>query len=263
VLRRQTSEEQLVAAGSALYYMPFMDPQRLMDAFSIPVSARRKLGVQSLYDNRTCSIPAGLYEECGDLLADAGIRTVVEVEPDESSPEWQWSLKGITLLSGAEVDILGNGSLDFDDALLAELDYAVASMHSGLTGPREKVTARTLKAMDNPYVVAIGHPTGRLIGQREAMDLDMGAVIEHAAQTGTALEINANPYRLDLRDIHCKMAVEKGVKLAIGTDAHSAAGLNLMSFGVATAARGWARRGDVLNTLSVAKLRAFLKAKRP
>jgi DNA polymerase (family 10) len=172
-------------------------------------------------------------------------------------------LKGITILAGGEVDILGDGSLDFDDALLSDLAFVVASIHSGMTGPRAKVTTRTLKAMDNPYVTSIGHPTGRLIGQREAMDLDMGAVIEHAAATGTALEINANPWRLDLRDIHCKIAVEKGVKLAIGTDAHSTAGLNLMSFGVATAARGWAGRGDVLNTLSVGQLRAFLGVKRP
>ena len=172
-------------------------------------------------------------------------------------------LKGITVLVGGEVDILADGSLDFEDALLRELDFVVASVHSGLTGPREKVTTRTVKAMDNPYVTSIGHPTGRLIGQREAMDLDMTAVIKHAAETGTALEINANPYRLDLKDIHCKMAVGSGVRLAIGTDAHNTGGLNLMSYGVATARRGWARRGDVLNTLSLAKLKACLKAKRP
>ena len=172
-------------------------------------------------------------------------------------------LKGIMILAGAEVDILADGSLDFDDRLLADLDYVVASIHSGLSGPREKVTMRTLKAMDNPYVTCIGHPTGRLLGQREAMDLDMAAVVSHAAQTGTALEVNANPYRLDLKDVHCRMAVEAGVKLAIGTDAHSTAGLGLMSFGVATAARGWVTRDGVLNALSVAGLRAWLASKRP
>jgi DNA polymerase (family X) len=171
--------------------------------------------------------------------------------------------KGITVLAGAEVDILTDGGMDFDDALLADLDFAIASIHSGLVGPRAKVTSRTLKAMDNPYVTCIGHPTGRLIGQREAMDLDIGAVIEHASQTHTALEINANPYRLDLKDTHCRMAVEKGVKLTIGTDAHSAAGLGLMPFGVATAARGWVRKDDVLNTRPLAELKTFLSAKRP
>lgn len=172
-------------------------------------------------------------------------------------------LKGITLMAGAEVDILADGSLDFDDKLLSELDFVVASIHSGMAGPREKVTMRTLKAMENPYVGCIGHPTGRLIGQREAMDLDMPAVIEQAAQTHTALEINANPSRLDLKDVHCKMAIEAGVKLAIGTDAHSTEGLGLMHYGVATAGRGWATKDDILNALSPAKLTSWLRAKRP
>jgi len=172
-------------------------------------------------------------------------------------------LKGITLLAGAEVDILADGTLDFEDKLLADLDVVVASIHSALGGPRERVTARTLKAMDNPYVTCIGHPTGRLIGQREAMDLDMPAVIEHAAQTGTALEVSSDPSRLDLKDIHCKMAIEAGVKLAIDTDAHSTGSLGLMPFGVATAARGWAARKDVLNTYPLSRLKTLLKAKRP
>jgi DNA polymerase (family 10) len=171
--------------------------------------------------------------------------------------------KGLTIFAGAEVDILADGRLDFDDGLLADLDYVTASVHSGMGSPREKVTARALKAMDNPYVTCISHPTGRLIGEREAMDLDMDAVIEHAAQTGTALEVNANTYRLDLKDIHCRMAIEKGVKLVIATDAHSPDGLLMMPFGVATAARGWATKDDVVNTLPLAKVRTWLKAKRP
>jgi DNA polymerase (family 10) len=172
-------------------------------------------------------------------------------------------IKGVTILAGSEVDILANGLLDFDDKLLAELDFVIASVHSGLAGPRQKVTMRTLKAMDNPYVNCIGHPTGRLIGQREAMDLDTAAVINHAAQTHTALEVNANPWRLDLKDIHCRMAIEAGVKLAIGTDAHSTHGLGLMAYGVATAGRGWVTKSDVLNTLSLAKLKSWIKNKRP
>jgi len=172
-------------------------------------------------------------------------------------------LSGITLLAGAEVDILAGGNLDFEDDLLADLDFVVASIHSALGSPRERVTMRTLKAMDNPYVTCIGHPTGRVLGHREAMDLDMPAVIEHAAQTGTALEVNADPSRLDLKDIHCKMAVEAGVKLAIGTDAHSTVSLGFMPFGVATAARGWAAPADIVNTLTLRKLRSWLRTKRP
>jgi DNA polymerase (family 10) len=171
-------------------------------------------------------------------------------------------IKGISIFAGTEVDILANGSLDFEDKLLAELDFVIASVHSGMASTREKVTMRTLKAMDNPYVNCIGHPTGRLIGQREAMDLDISAVIKHAAQTRTALEVNANPWRLDLKDTHCRMAIEAGVKLVVGTDAHSTAGLGLMGFGVATAGRGWATKGDVLNTLSAAKIKSWVKGKR-
>jgi DNA polymerase (family 10) len=172
-------------------------------------------------------------------------------------------LRGITILAGSEVDILADSSLDFDNKLLADLDFVIASIHSGLASAREKVTTRTLKAMDNPYVNCIAHPSGRLIGQREPMDIDMAAVITHAAQTHTALEVNANPWRLDLKDVHCKMAIEVGVKLVFGTDAHSTLGLGLMGYGVATAARGWATKTDVLNTLSAARIKNWVHSKRP
>jgi len=172
-------------------------------------------------------------------------------------------IKRITILAGSEVDIVADGSVDFDNELLADLDFVIASIHSAMTGPREKVTMRTLKAMDNPYINCIAHPTGRLIGQREPMDLDIAAVIDHAAQTYTALEVNANPWRLDLKDVHCKMAIAAGVKLAIGTDAHSAGGLGLMAFGVATAARGWAQKADVLNASTLSKIKSFVRRKRP
>jgi len=172
-------------------------------------------------------------------------------------------LKGITILAGSEVDILADGTLDFDNKLLADLDFVIAAIHSGLASSREKVTSRTLKAMDNPYVNCIAHPTGRLIGQREAMDIDIAAVIRHAVQTHTALEVNANPWRLDLKDVHCRMAIDAGVKLEIGTDAHSIAGLSLMGYGVATAARGWVTKANVLNTLSAPKIKSWVENKRP
>jgi len=172
------------------------------------------------------------------------------------------NLKSITILAGTEVDILADGSLDFENKLLADLDFVIASVHSGMASPRERVTTRTLKAMDNPYVNCIAHPTGRLIGQREPMDIDIEAVIKHAAETGTALEVNSKPQRLDLKDTHCKMAIEGGVKLVIGTDAHSVAGLGLMSFGVATAGRGWATKDDVLNGLSLGKIKSWAEGKR-
>ncbi len=171
-------------------------------------------------------------------------------------------LKGITILTGTEVDILADGSIDFDNKLLAELDFVVASIHSGLASSREKVTSRTLKAMDNPYISCIAHPTGRLIGEREPMDIDMTAVIKQAAQTHTALEVNAHPMRLDLKDTHCRLAIEAGVKLVISTDTHRLDGFVFMEYGVSTAARGWAKKSDVLNTLSIAELKNWVKKKR-
>ncbi|MDY6876335.1 MAG: DNA polymerase/3'-5' exonuclease PolX [Chloroflexota bacterium] len=158
------------------------------------------------------------------------------------------------LLAGAEVEVLADGALDFPDQMLAELDLVVAAVHSGLRQGREQVTARTLAAIRNPYVDIITHPTGRLIGEREGADLDLEAVFRAAAETGTALEINAHPRRLDLCDVHVRRAVELGVKLAINSDAHEINGFVVLPFGVATARRGWAEPADVINTWSVRRL---------
>ena len=121
----------------------------------------------------------------------------------------------LTILASSEVDILADGILDYPDELLAQLDYVVASVHSGMSGPGDKLTARIIKAMDNPYVNCIGHPTGRLLNARAAMDLDMEAITKHAAATGTALEINSQPQRLDLKDIHIRLALQNKVKLSL------------------------------------------------
>jgi DNA polymerase (family 10) len=170
--------------------------------------------------------------------------------------------KDVTVLVGSEVDILADGSLDYDNKLLTQLDFVIGSIHSRMTGDRETLTKRVLKAMDSPYLNCIGHPTGRLIGERELMDIDIPAVIKHAAETHTAIEVNSNPYRLDLKDVHCKMAIEAGVKLVINTDSHRLHQLDYMPFGVATAGRGWATKTDVLNTWPLAKLKTWLAAKR-
>ncbi len=158
------------------------------------------------------------------------------------------------LLAGAEVEVLADGSLDYPDEALAELDLVVAAVHSGLRGSREQVTARMVAAIRNPHVDVIAHPTGRLIGEREGADLDMEAVFRAAAETGTALEVNAYPKRLDLRDAHVRRAVQLGVKLAISSDAHNANAFALLPFGVATARRGWASAEDVINTWDVEKV---------
>jgi DNA polymerase (family 10) len=171
-------------------------------------------------------------------------------------------LKGFTVLAGAEVDILMDGTLDYPDEVLAELDFVIASVHSGMKGERAKNTRRVLRALENRYVNCLGHPTGRMINVREAMELDLAAVFRQAAATGTALEVSASPLRLDLNDQHCRQALEAGAMLSIHTDAHDIHQLGLMRLGVATAQRGWARAQDVLNCRPLAALRNWVKQKR-
>jgi len=162
------------------------------------------------------------------------------------------------VLAGVEVEIRADGSLDFPDEVLAELDLVVASLHTGLRTGRERTTRRMLAAIRNPHVDLIAHPTGRLIGRREGADLDMEAVFQAAAESGTIIEINAHPDRLDLPDISVRRAVELGVKLAVNSDAHQIQGLDLLFFGVAVARRGWATPDDVVNTWDLDRLLAWV-----
>jgi DNA polymerase (family 10) len=171
-------------------------------------------------------------------------------------------IKGLTVWVGTEVDIHADGTLDYPDDLLAGLDFVTASIHSGMGHDLPANTRRTLAAMQNPHVHCIGHPTGRLINQREAMPLDIDAITKEAARTGTALEINAHYYRLDLKDQHARLARDQGAMIAISTDAHGTDQLELMRFGVITARRAWLRKGDVLNTRSAKDVAAFAAAKR-
>jgi DNA polymerase (family 10) len=145
--------------------------------------------------------------------------------------------------------------------VLAGFDLVIASLHTSLRQPREQVTARLLNAIRNPHVDIIGHPMGRLIPNREGADLDMDAVLSAAAASGIALEINANPQRLDLNDIYVRRAVELGITLSIDTDAHHPDHLDFLRFGVATARRGWAGPERIINTWPVADLLAWLHAR--
>ncbi len=165
----------------------------------------------------------------------------------------------IHLLQGSEVEILADGSLDYPDEILAGLDIVVASLHSSLRQPRDQVTQRLLKAMHNPNVDIIGHPTGRMIPNREGADLDMDAVLQAAVETGVVLEINAHPERLDLDDVYSRRAIELGIMLAVNTDAHSAGDLDLVRFGVATARRGWVGPQNVINTWELERLLDWLR----
>jgi DNA polymerase (family 10) len=169
-------------------------------------------------------------------------------------------LSGFKILKGTEVDIRADGRLDLPDEALAGLDIVVASIHSGFKQPQQQITQRLLAAIRNSCVSVIAHPTGRLIGERDAYAVDMEAVLKEAAKYGVAMEVNAYPLRLDLNDLHIKMAKEYGVPLVICTDTHVTTQYDFMSYGVSVARRGWVEKKDVLNTLPYEQLMKRLKS---
>ena len=166
------------------------------------------------------------------------------------------------IFAGSEVDILKDGTLDFADEVLAELDYVVASVHSSFTLSSEEMTARIIRAMENPYVTMLGHLTGRLLLARDSYALDIPAVIEAAARTGTMIELNASPYRLDMDWRWWPLAKEKGVRCVINPDAHHAEHLRFLHYGIGIARKGWLTRGDVVNCLPLGQIENVIGAKR-
>lgn len=168
-------------------------------------------------------------------------------------------VKGIEIWAGAEVDILGDGQLDYPDELLAQFDVVLASVHSRMTQPGEEMTGRLLKALENPYVRILGHPTGRQILRRDPFNFDVEKVFDAARRLGVILELNGNPERLDLSDRHVRLVHDKGMKIVISTDAHQPKHFLFMRYGVMTARRGWMEKRDVINTYPPAKLLASLR----
>lgn len=190
---------------------------------------------------------------------------------DERELEEQWAEVdrlnalddgGPVLLKAIELNIDDEGGVDYGPAVLERFDLCIASLHHGFNHSREQATRRLLVAMENPYVDIIGHPTGRLLGRRDPFDLDMEAVIAKAAETGTILELNAHPERLDLNDVHLRMARAAGVRISIDSDSHETVHMNFMRWGVATARRGWIPASEVLNAQPLATMRTWLKRNR-
>jgi DNA polymerase (family 10) len=168
---------------------------------------------------------------------------------------------GIRVLAGAEVDILKDGSLDYSDELLQQLDVVVCSIHSYFNLDRAAMTERMLAAIENPYTQIIAHPTGRLLLRRDPIDYDIEKILEACAKHGVAMECNAYPDRLDLKDVYLRMCKDRGVKVVISTDSHSAANLAFIGYGVNMARRGWLEKRDVINTLPTEQFLAALRAK--
>lgn len=165
----------------------------------------------------------------------------------------------IEILKGIEVDILEDGSLDLSDDVLADLDIVIASLHYKFNLPRDKQTDRYLRALDNPYIQIVGHPTVREINNRDPIEADLDAVMDRALENGVHMELNASPRRLDLNDKNCKAAKEKGLKISINTDAHSTGELKKIRYGIQQARRGWLEKKDVINTRSLKELRKILE----
>jgi DNA polymerase (family 10) len=171
-------------------------------------------------------------------------------------------LDGITVLTGIEVDVLDDGSLDLPDSALAPLDVVIAAVHSKFNLSRAAQTKRILAALDNPHVRILAHPLGRLIDQREPYDVDMPAIVRKCKARNVALELNAHPERLDLIDIHCRMAKDEGALVVINSDAHSVHEFDNLVYGVGQARRGWLETDDVLNTRPLADVRQWLRTRR-
>lgn len=195
------------------------------------------------------------------LAVARGLRVEQVLEQNNKIKVLNKKLKGFKLLSGTEIDIKSDGSMDYPDEVLKQLDIVAASIHSGFRQSKEQITKRLVSAMKNPYVSIIAHPSGRLIGERDAYEIDMDEVLKTAKETATAIEINAYPLRLDLSDMYVKKAKEMGVSLAINTDTHVIYQFDFMAYGVGTARRGWAEKKDVLNTFRYAMLMKRLSEK--
>ena len=168
-------------------------------------------------------------------------------------------LRGIVVLHGCEVNIKDDGSIDMKDSVLKELDVVLASIHSGFKNPKDKLTKRIAKAMENGNVDIIAHPTGRLLNERPPYDIDFDELVDKAKSTKTVLEINAHPNRLALSYAYAKAALKKGIKLSIGTDSHDVHGLRNYRLGIATARKAWARKEDIINTFPLEEMKKHLK----
>jgi DNA polymerase (family X) len=168
-------------------------------------------------------------------------------------------VEGIKILAGIEVDILADGELDLSDWVLQQMDLVIASVHSHFNQEPQKMTERLLRAISNPYVSVLGHPTGRILLRRDAYEFDMEAVLQAAAKHHVAMELNSYPDRLDLSDRHLRMAKERGVKIVINTDSHHTSHLEKIKYGVLQARRAWLTKSDVLNALPTEKFIEAMK----
>jgi DNA polymerase (family 10) len=287
VLDDATGETHRCATEAEVYALlglAYIEPELREDRGELEAAAARTLPELitigdlkgDLHSHTTASDGTASVEEMALAAADAGYEYLAitdhsasmgfgsDVSPDELRAQIERirgvEVDGVELLAGSEVNILPDGSLDYEDELLAELDWIVASVHTSFRMTADAMTERITRAIEHPLVDVIGHPSGRKIEQRLPYEYDLEGVIEAAARTGTMLEINANPNRRDLNDIQARAAAAAGVPLVISTDAHRTRSFTRVPrYGIATARRAWLTKADVANTRPWAELQSMRK----
>ena len=276
-----TTEADIYSALQLPDHPPELREQRDDVVQKSPALVSRDLIQAELHSHTTASDGLMSLEELVEQARTRGYHTIAVTDHSKSSAqanglsedrlrqhieeirELDSTLKDIKVLAGSEVDILADGRLDYDDELLAELDIVIASPHVALRQSPDKATSRLLAAIRHPLVHVLGHPTGRIINKREGLSPDISRLIEAAIECNTALEINANPLRLDLRDTHVRLATEAGCLIAINTDAHHPQDFELLRYGLLTARRGRLGPDLCINTWNADKLHTWLSSKRP
>ncbi len=262
-LREDAGEIEAALAGTLPCLLDLRDIRGDFHAHTTSTDSRA-----TLEENRAMAAALG-YEYIAVTDHAYDLRMVGGLSVEQLEEQWELvdrlnddGTDAPVILRGIELNIGTGGRVDYEPDVLRRFDFCIASLHGGWNEDAEAITARLLAAMDNPYVDIIGHPTGRIIGKREPLALDMERVVRKAAETGTILEINAYPDRLDLRDVHVRLAKEHGVRIAIGCDAHRVEHMRYMRYGVATARRGWATPDDCLNAQPIETVRQWLKRTR-
>ena len=262
-VRENTGEIELALGGQTPDLVTLADVRGDLHSHTVATDGR-----STLEQNRARAAELG-YEYLGCTDHAYELRMVGGLSLDDLERQWERIDElnalgdgGPHLVKGIELNIDDEGGVDYPPEVLARFDFCIASLHHGFSQPREQATRRLLLAMENPYVDIIGHPTGRLLGRRDPFDLDMEAIIAKAAETGTIMELNAHPERLDLNDVHLRMARKLGIRIAIDTDAHEARQFSHIRWGIATARRGWIGAGEVLNAQPLPVMRSWLKRSR-
>jgi DNA polymerase (family 10) len=287
----ETEQEVFKSVG-----LPYLEPEMREDRGEIEAALNNKLPKLILFENlkgdlhvhSRWSDGAGEIEEIARSYREAGFEYIALTDHSQSAtiahgltPErfrMQWDeideinsdlameakhgAPPFRILKGVECDILPNGKMDLPDAILKKMEVVVASVHSGFNMSNKEMTERVMNAFDNPYVAIFGHPSGRIINQREPYQLDMEKIIDAAVRRGIALEINGQPSRLDLQDVYCKMAKERGAVFTVDSDSHSVTQKDFLRFGIAVARRGWLEKKNVLNTLPLMDLLTYLARRR-